>query len=268
MRVYASSQNPQLLQMVAPVLVSTGAVQPLAPTQHVTLFVMPEIQPAAMPVAAAMLARCENDLATLAGFFGANAIPKFQVTLTGLSQYLDGTGGALHPSCTSASIFCDIKLNPLPAPDVSSCLFIAEAVEVFEALQNIGWSCGYSNGEGLSRVLASAIVPTARLADPTDPVGQGYCTAGAWLNSWRPNWVDATNTTDTDPESNGCAVLFLNWLRTQFSWSQICAAGTDTLANTYQKLTGRNEGWQQFSAVISQKFPPGADYSTVPDNPF
>ncbi len=82
----------------------------------------------------------------------------------------------------------------------------AEIVEVFSAAQGGDWDCGASNGEGLSRVLATELYP-AEL--------DGYTTAADWLDGGRPDDVNQTNPTDQDAVSNGCAVLFLNYMRYQ-----------------------------------------------------
>jgi hypothetical protein len=66
---------------------------------------------------------------------------------------------------------------------------IAEEVEVFSAVQNKGWNCGASNGEGLSRVLAESLYPG---------VLDDYSTAAAWLDTPdRPDWISNNNNTDT-----------------------------------------------------------------------
>jgi hypothetical protein len=97
-----------------------------------------------------------------------------------------------------------------------------------------------------------------------------YATAPIWLDSARPDWVGATNMTDTDPVSNGCSVLFLNWLhgRLGFGWDRVCGAGAPTLAETYKNLTGKADAWKAFSATVNQMFPPGKPSGLTNDNPF
>jgi len=60
-----------------------------------------------------------------------------------------------------------VQLQPQVNANISSALAVAEAVEVFEAIQNRGWNCGASNGEGLSRVLAQVLYPK-RLGQPDE----------------------------------------------------------------------------------------------------
>jgi hypothetical protein len=141
-------------------------------------------------------------------------------------------------------------------------LLVAELVEVFEAAQNLGWDCGASNGEGLSRVLATALYP-AEL--------DGYTTAAAWLDTPnRPDWVNNNNPTDQDAISNGCSVLFLNYLNSQlgYGWDQIAKAGASTLAQTYTKLTGNQDGWNQFRQQLDGNFPLGTPSGLTTDNPY
>lgn len=238
-------------------------------TAHFSVFCMPALLPDATPIVNSVLACCENDYNTLCSYFKlANPPTNFTVTLTGLSTYLNGTGGAFHQSCQATDLYCDVKLNPMVDVDLSPALVVAEEVEVFEAIQGLGWDCGASNGEGLSRVLAAALHPNV-----TDRCG--YACSGTWLDSSRPNWVDATNFTDQDNISNGCSVLFLNWMNGSAAkgglgipWAPICQAGAGTLAATYQKVTGKVDGWTQFSTTISKIFPPGTPTNLAIDNPF
>jgi hypothetical protein len=53
-----------------------------------------------------------------------------------------------------------------------------------------------------------------------------------------------------------------------FSWTQIIAAGGATLAGTYQQLTGQNDGYTKFKALMDQSFPPGQPSKLTTDNPF
>jgi hypothetical protein len=187
---------------------------------------------------------------------------RFNVTLAGISKFLDGTGGATHKGCDSAEIYCDVKLNPEVDATVSSALLMAEAVEVFSAYQKRGWDCGASNGEGLSRVLAAAQYPGVLIG--------GYLSAYTWLDGGRLNWVDDTDSTDRDGESTGCAVLFLNWMNKQLGigWDVICQAGGSTLAETYEAIKRTNNGWQKFSALLNRAFPPTKPCGLQTDNPF
>jgi hypothetical protein len=153
-------------------------------------------------------------------------------------------------------------------PGFMRSLVIAEEDEVFEANYDHGWNCGYSNGEGLSRVLANDMVPGV------EP--QGFVSPPVWLDGpsntgiLREDWVSKTDHTDTNYFSIGCSVLFLNWMRFQLkhAWNQIIAAGAPTLAETYKNLTGKNNGWAAFKTLIDARFPPGTPSHVTTDNPF
>ncbi len=140
---------------------------------------------------------------------------------------------------------------------------------MFEANFGHGWDCGFSNGEGLSRVLANDMVPGV------EP--QGFVSPPVWLDGpsdisgvLREDWVTKTDQTDTNYFSIGCSVLFLNWMRFQlkFQWKQIIAAGAPTLGQTYTNLTGKKDGLATFKALMDAKFPPGKPSGLTTDNPF
>ncbi|HUE69168.1 MAG TPA: hypothetical protein VMP38_13345 [Candidatus Acidoferrum sp.] len=201
-----------------------------------------------------VLAQCESDYATVAGYFGGIAAGPFRVVL------FANPGGAYHFGCGATDLFCHARTAPADG-DLSEFLNIAEFVEVFEAVQAGGWDCGKSNGEGLSRVLATDAYP--RELD-------GFATAGAWLDSARQDFVDHTLASDTNSAANGCSVLFLNWLRFQlkYSWAQIVGAAAPTLGETYTRLSGKKDGLKQFEALINAHFPKGRPSGLTTDNPF
>jgi len=231
-------------------------------TAHFKVSVDPGLGPAGSKVADALLQTCEQDFTTLQGYFGGitpKSLP-FQLIVTSGSQ------GASHATCAATALSIGAHSGPL---GFMRSLVIAEEDEVFEATFGHGWNCGYSNGEGLSRVLANDMVPGV------EP--QGFVSPPVWLDESsditgvsREDWVSKTDKTDTNYFSIGCSVLFLNWLRFQlkFTWTQIIAAGAPTLAGTYQKLTGKNDGWVTFNALIDAKFPPGKPSKVTKDSPF
>jgi hypothetical protein len=223
-------------------------------TQHFAVYVDPALGPDGHLDADGVLARCEADYATVAGYFGGLAAGPFSVIL------FANPNGAYHMSCAATDLFCDAATNPADG-NYSEFLNVAEFVEVFEAVQAKGWDCGKSNGEGLSRVLAT---------DPYPAELDGFATAHNWLDSKRPNYVDRTVGSDTNGGGNGCAVLFLNWLRFQlgYSWLQIVEAGAPTLGKTYANLAGRTDGFKQFKALLNSHFPVGQPSGLATDNPF
>ena len=201
-----------------------------------------------------VLARCEADYATVSSYFNGLSAGPFRVVL------FSNPNGAYHLTCSATNLFCDARVNPADG-NYAEFLNVAEVVEVFEVMQSMGWACGMSNGEGLSRVLAADAYPNEL---------QGFATASSWLDSGRPDYVDRNSPTDTDPVANGCSVLFLNWLRFQlkYSWQQIVTAAEPTLGRTYSKLTGQDDGFKQFNALMTAQFPIGLPVQLENDNPF
>jgi len=108
-------------------------------------------------LADAVLANCEPDFATLSSLFGgiapaASSLP-FQINL------VPGPGGASHPGCLSTVITClASNSDTVGIPSI----VVAEAAEVFMATQALGFDCGASNGEALSRVAAQILYPKLR----------------------------------------------------------------------------------------------------------
>ena len=226
-------------------------------TAHFSVSYLTSLGQTGADLAAAILETCERDYNTLSENFGGltpEALP-FVVEITS-----DSTG-ASHSSCMGTDISIGGKSGP--NVDFIRSLLVAEEDEVFMANFGHGWNCGASNGEGLSRVLANDIYKNVEPAD--------FISSSVWLNlDPRPDYVDRTEPTDTDYNSIGCSVLFLNWLRFQlnYSWEQIVAAGTATLAGTYKNLSGKDTAWQDFEAVINANFPVGQQYNLDTDNPF
>lgn len=223
-------------------------------TQHFAVYVDPALGVDGQTDADVVLARCEGDYAAVSGYFGGLQAGPFNVIL------FSNPGGAYHMTCAATDLFCDAATGPANG-NYSAFLNVAEFVEVFQAVQAKGWDCGKSNGEGLSRVLATNAYP-AEL--------DGFATAKTWLDSRRPNYVDKNLSSDTNPLGNGCSVLFLNWMRFQlkYSWQQIVGAAAPTLGLTYTHLSGKKDGFKQFKALINAHFPPGHPANLTTDNPF
>ena len=208
-------------------------------------------------LAHAILQTCERDYATLQQAFGGLTPHRLPFVV----QITADNSGASHSSCMGTDISVGGKSSP--NVDFTRSLLVAEADEVFMANFGHGWDCGASNGEGLSRVLANDIYPGV------EP--QNFVSADVWLSlNPRPNFVDHTDPTDTNYNSIGCSVLFLNWLRFQLkhTWAEIIAAGSGTLAATYRNLTGKSTAWVDFQATITAHFPVGRKYKLDNDNPF
>lgn len=234
-----------------------SAVTQAGSTTHFEVSYLASLGQTGADLAAAILETCERDYNALAQIFNGltpEGLP-FVVEITS-----DSTG-ASHSSCMGTDISIGGKSGG--NVDFIRSLLVAEEDEVFMANFDHGWNCGASNGEGLSRVLANDIYQNVEPAD--------FISSNVWLNlDPRPNFVDRTEPTDTDYNSIGCSVLFLNWMRFQlnYTWDKVVAAGTATLAGTYKKLTGKSTGWQDFEAAINAHFPVGQQYDLKTDNPF
>ncbi|MFJ2577160.1 hypothetical protein [Kitasatospora aureofaciens] len=208
-------------------------------------------------LADAVLATCEAHYARLQHWFGGltpNGLP-FDVSI------IPGSGGASHATCLATAMNCD-AFDGTDA-ELLRMLVVAEADEVFMATAG-NWDCGSSSGEGLSRVLAAECHPLL------SSTARGFLSAGYWLDNGRPDFVTQTDPTDRNYLSIGCATLFLNWLRYElhYGWAEIIAAGDTTLADTYTKLTGRNDALQRFMNTVTARFPIGVPAGLTSDNAF
>ena len=132
-------------------------------------------------LADAALATCEADYASLRTWFGGLTPGGLPFTLF----VVTGTFGAYHASCAATELH--LAAFDGTNADLVRMLMVAEADEVMMAAQNLGWDCGASHGEGLSRILSRELYP-AQL--------NGFATAASWLDSSRPDWVTTTEPTD------------------------------------------------------------------------
>jgi hypothetical protein len=139
--------------------------------------------------------------------------------------------------------------------------FLAELAEILNTAwpKPSGFPGGSSISEGLSKTMAAELY--------------GYVVVSSELNAWletvslnalgnwqRQDWVSQTFASETDTVSTECAILFLNYLRYQldFTWHQILAAGGETLAKAYERLTGKTTAWNDFSQLLLEHMPPSA----------
>ena len=209
-------------------------------------------------LADAVLARCDPDYQQVFGYFRGTAAP---VPMT--CVIYTGPGG-YHYGCLDNVLYVTGNtLAPPNSPDATTALavLVAEEVEVFQAAQGIGWNCGDTNGEGLSRVLAEELYPGTL---------DYYRTADVWLDSGRPDYVGNNAGNDQDPFSNGCSVAFLYYLHylLGYDWATIVAAGGTTLEQIFQNLTGQSGGYQALRASVDARYPLGSPSGLAQDNPF
>jgi hypothetical protein len=238
-------------------MLAAASVTAAGNTAHFNIFYESNLGQQGADLAQAVLQNCERDFAYLQQIFGGltpQGMP-FVVHVT------SGNGGASHMGCLGTAI--SLGGNTDGGVDFIRSLLVMEVDEVFMANFGRGWNCAASPGEGLSRVIANDLYQGVEPGD--------FISSNQWLNlEDRVDYVDQVDPTDTNYDSIGCSVLFLNWLRFQlnYSWADIVAAGGATLANTYMNLTGKVSAWADFTAVLNAYFPGSQWYDLGNDNPF
>jgi hypothetical protein len=234
-------------------------------TEH--LIVYTDGTPNGNAAAQAVLATAEADYQAVTTWFGGLALPAGQEgddqttprTATPVQVLIDQqAGGAYHFGCDATDIYIE------PTPELANGFMVAELVEVFEAAANNGWSCGNTNGEGLSRALAGE--RNAGLGPLFVQTGQ------AWWQAGHADYVTSNAADDRDENSNGCATLFLFYLNKQlgYDWRTITTTGGATLGETYQKLTGKSgaQGFSEFIALLGSLDQGGTLNLPASGNPF
>jgi hypothetical protein len=157
-------------------------------TPHFNVYYDPGLGADGATIADGVLASCEVEYAQLEAYFTGVAPASFNIIIAA------GIGGAYHYGCGATDLYCDAQTGPANV-DHTRMLVVAEEVEVFSAQQGAGWDCGASNGEGLSRVLATLMYP-AQL--------DGFNSGSTWLDTPdRPNFVDVNDPTDRSYVSTG-----------------------------------------------------------------
>jgi hypothetical protein len=235
-------------------------VGPVA-TVHCSVTALPALGEPGKVIAQSVASKVEQDRDQLETWFKVS-VPHFDIVVAPLSSTFDGMGGAFHAQCAATTLYCDAKLVPSIYPDRTGALAVAEMVEVYEAVQARGWDCGRSHGEALSRVLAAERYPG---------VMDDYAVASAWLNSYRPDYVNVTAPTDLDTLSTACGVIFLNYLHyvLKYSWAQICQSAGPTLTDTYRALTGDTQDpFPRVRSLLESKYPPTQHSDLPSDNPW
>jgi hypothetical protein len=145
-------------------------------------------------------------------------------------------------------------------------VFVAELAEILMGFTGYGWNAGYSNGEALSAISGALLHP------------YGYYDAGQgprvnqWLNQGRPDFVGKTDPTDQSFVTFGCGILFINYLVHQlgFSLKAVIRAGGNTLAETYNRLTGKpaSSAFDTFRNLINAHIDPAKQTNVAVDNIF
>ena len=208
-------------------------------------------------LANALLGLVTGPYGDMEAFFGVSGGP-VTVIVAPLSGNNDGSGGAYHYGCdftSGGTLYLDATFALANAADVELALYVAELSECFMGAQGLGWGCGYSNGEGLSRFCAEVDTPAGSF--PSWGI-----TGPSWVDAGYPDWVTSTEQTDRNYASTGCAVLYLYWLLSLgYSKEQVIQAGGATLADNYQALTGNNTAYADLLAAVQA-------VTVTSDNPF
>jgi hypothetical protein len=234
-------------------------------TEHMVVFT--DGTPNGDAAAQAVLRTAEADYQAVANWFGGISLPPGQEgddqtiprTATPIEVLIDQqAGGAYHFGCDATDLYIE------PNPDLANGFMVAELVEVFEAAANNGWQCGNTNGEGLSRVLAG---------ERNSGLGQLFVqTAQYWWQNGHADYVTSNAADDRDEASNGCATLFLYYLRNQlgFDWRAIVTTGGATLGETYQRLTSKPaaQGFSEFVSLLGTLDQGGTLNVPASGNPF
>jgi hypothetical protein len=209
----------------------------------------------------ALVATCERDYNSIASWFDGLTPPGVPFTVKVGPDRTDQSGSNDQKSGIT------IDLGATDDFSLAREVLVAELIEIFMPAQKKGWNAGFSHGEGLSQAAGFFIYPDQ---------ATGLSGGKVWLfaldvNGRRPNFVDKTDTTDGNPFSYGCALLFIYYLHSQlgFSMRGIVSAAADTLENVYVNLTQAHNGFAPFSALLLRAFPlAGPASERGSENPF
>ena len=229
------------------------------PTQNFRIFYDPSLTNA-LANAMQFARTVEADFQTLTRWFAINDGfgPNNRVTVNLIYKDNSGSNNRGYHGDGSTALNLNGAPSVTPIAQIIRMHFVAEFSEVLMDYNNqhgpTTWLAGSSHGEGLSQFCAYMMAP----AGYNSFYGPGF--ENTWLQTPnRPNWVDTTEPTDGDVYSYGCALLYLFYLHTQLSHSteSIIQNGADTLAGTYNKLTGRNDAFGPFSSLLGRLYPHG-----------
>jgi len=225
---------------------------------NITVYYDASLGPQGLALATQMLNFVIRPYVDMEALFGVSGAP-FSIVIAPLSGKNDGSGGAYHYGCDFNSggvLYLDATFaSTTVAPwALEIGLYVAELSECFMGTQNLGWGCGYSNGEALSRFCAERETPAGTL--------NAFATGPTWDQAGRPDWISKTEQTDQDGVSTGCGIVYLYWMRSLgFTVPAIVQAGGATLAANYQTLTGKTTAYQDLLAAVN-------GMTITSDNPF
>jgi hypothetical protein len=218
-----------------------------SPSGNVTVYYDPSLGAPGADIAQQILNRADQTYSDCQAFFSIPGKP-VNVIIAAVNGATDGSGGAYHYGCNfdqGGTLYCDVAFGN---PDLTNALFVAELDECFMGAQGLGWDCGASNGEALSRFIAELLSggPSGVLA--------GFATGPAWDSAGRPDWIDTTEPTDQDAVSIGCGMVYLYWLLSLgHNGADITqrACPNGTLASNYTALTGATTAWTDFISAVN-----------------
>jgi len=196
-----------------------------------------------------MLARVAAPFADMEKIFGVKG-GNVKLVVSPLSAANDGGGGAYHYGCDFSSggvIYADATYanNTVDPTALEVGLYVAELSESFMGAQGLGWDCGGSNGEGLSRYLAEYEMAPNKLPS------WGF-TVPSWASAGFPDWIGTTEATDRNYTSIGAAVAYTDWATMQgFPIAAVARAGGATLSDNWQAITGSTSAYTYLTAALS-----------------
>jgi hypothetical protein len=250
-------RTPEQIAAAAPFGLDYPATQ-VGTTGNITVAYDPELGDQGLSLAQQLLNAALGPYNDMQTFFGVTG-GAVEVVIAPLSGNNDGSGGAYHYGCdfTSGGVlyldatFASTTVDPL---NLEVGLYVAELSESFMDPQGGGWSCGFSNGEGLSRFCAEQETPVGTM--------DAFATGPSWAQAGFPDWVSQTEQTDQDAISTGCAVVYIYWVVSLgFTIPQIVQAAGATLSANYQTLTGKTTAFQDLLNALQ-------GLSVTSDNPF
>ncbi len=216
-----------------------------SPSGRVSVFVDPSLGAPGAQNAADLLNDADRVVAANDALFGQTG-GAVSVIVFALGGATDGTGGADHGGCDYQSGAAIEVCASFGAPARVSALFEAELSECSMG----GNLCGQSTGEALSRWCAASTSNNA-LSD--------FATAPTWSADGAANYVDSTDPTDQNPDSTGCGMAFISWLRSLGQPLAAIAHGLaalgeqGTFAQLYANLTGdaAANAWPKFQQALA-----------------
>lgn len=228
-----------------------------SPSGRVTVYVDPQLGPAGAQNASDLLNDADRVATANDALFGTSGRP-VNVIVFALGGATDGTGGADHGGCDYESGAAIEVCASFGAPARVSALFEAELSECAMG----GDLCGQNTGEALSRWCAASTSNNA-LSD--------FATAPTWSADGAANFVDKTDPTDQNPDSTGCGMAFISWLRSlghplaAIALAMVGLGDQATLAQLYAHLTGEPaaNAWPKFHQATA-----ALAHGVTSDDPF